>query len=268
MFTTDHATIVADVKPGDAKKAAKLNTRGVRYVECGHFGKAIRSFEAAIAADSDFGPAHNNLGLVYYESGDLYLAATEFETAARMMPDRADPYGNLGLALESGGKVEEAIAMFETAHDIEPMNPVYLGNLIRARMRRGDADDTIRMQLKQLLFIDTRPEWIEWTQDQLAFFMNPRIQAQSVSPEFNPSLTPDDRTEYQGGPELTLPGNPDVISSPYPTDGPAAPPNAGFGYRPGDDSSRNSGRFNDYSPGFESGTAAPDVDQGQWRRAR
>lgn len=234
IFSSNHATLTGEITPGDSRKAMKLNAKGVERVEASDLDSAAQLFQEAIAADPSFGPAHNNLGLVHFENRNLYAAATQFETASQIMPDKADPFGNLALALEAGGKVDEAIPMLETAHNIDPTNPVYLGNLIRARMRRGDADDTIRMQLNELLFIETRPEWIEWTQDQLAFFMNPRIQAQSVSPEFDPSLSSAPTAADMIPPPTpnTTPLDEGTSTPPYPT---FNPPSGIQIYTPGTD---------------------------------
>ncbi|MDB4614416.1 tetratricopeptide repeat protein [bacterium] len=211
MFGGNSNVVVSGQQFGDTKTATALNDEGIGLFEQGLYKEATATFQKAVDVDPAFGPAHNNLGLAHFEMGDLYSAAGSFDTASQMMPGRANPFGNLGLALEAGGKVEEAVAMYETAHSIEPTNPVYLGNLIRARMRIGDSDGSVRMQLKELLFIETRPEWREWIQDQLAFFMNPRIQAQSVSPEFNPNLTPGAMNGQPGG---ELPGTADLYSVP------------------------------------------------------
>jgi hypothetical protein len=81
------------------------------------------------------------------------------------------------------GRLEDAIAMYYTAHELEPTNPEYLGNLTRARIRRGDRDEMLRHELQQLLFIDARPDWIDWAEDQLALVLGPPRQGSGPDTE-------------------------------------------------------------------------------------
>ena len=176
----------------DVDRATHLTQEGIRQLHKGHIPKAKAAFQRAIAADETYGPAHNNLGLLMFEHRDLYSAAWSFQRAIEFMPERGEPTNNLGLTYELAGRMDEAIAMYYTAHELEPVNSEYLGNLTRARTRRGDRDDLLRHEIQQLLFIDTRPEWIAWAEDQLVLALG------NQSAESDPSLEGD---EDQGDPE-------------------------------------------------------------------
>ena len=173
----------------DAKWAAQLTQEGVHQLRRGHTQKAQAAFQRAVAADETYGPAHNNLGLLLFDERDLYSAAWSFQRAIEFMPQRGEPSNNLGLTYEAAGRLDEAIAMYYTAHELEPVNFEYLGNLTRARTRRGDRDNLLRHELQQLLFIDTRPEWIAWAEDQLVLSLG-KQQA-----EFDPRLDMDEDPE-------------------------------------------------------------------------
>jgi tetratricopeptide (TPR) repeat protein len=153
----------------DCVRACELTQEGIRQYRKGHVDRAETLFQKAISADETYGPAHNNLGSLYFEQRDLYRAAWAFERAAQFMPDHAEPLNNLGLTYETAGRLEEAIGMYSSAVEVEPTNPEYLGNLMRARVMRGDQDDSVWLGLRELLFIDKRPEWIEWAEDQLVW---------------------------------------------------------------------------------------------------
>ncbi|MEM8738840.1 MAG: tetratricopeptide repeat protein [Planctomycetota bacterium] len=122
----------------------------------------------AIVADVSFGPAHNNLGKVYFEQGKLYLAAWEFEYAIKLMPHHPEPKNNLALVLETVRRFDESITHYEAALDLEPDNPELLGNLARAKLRRGDPPQEVKQLLYDVIFKDTRPEWITWAKNELA----------------------------------------------------------------------------------------------------
>jgi tetratricopeptide (TPR) repeat protein len=179
----------------DASRASQLTQEGARHYRSGHVKKAEAVFERAIAADETYGPAHNNLGLLYFDQRDLYQAAWSFQRATEFMPERAEPLNNLGLTYEAAGRLEEAIEMYHYAYELDPTNPEYLGNLLRARVIRGDRDESMRLGLQELLFIDTRPDWIDWAEDQLVLVLDK---------EMLPADGNTDNQESEGAPE-TLP---------------------------------------------------------------
>jgi tetratricopeptide (TPR) repeat protein len=176
----------------DCVRARELNQDGIRQYRKGHVERAEVLFRKAVAADERYGPAHNNLGSLYLDQRDLYQAAWAFQRAVEFMPDRAEPFNNLGLTYEAAGRLEEAIEMYSSAVELESANPEYLGNLMRARLLRGDRDESVWFGLRELVFIDKRPEWIEWAEDQLA------LKLRGTSP---PAGTPD-ANNPGGGPEV------------------------------------------------------------------
>ena len=190
----------------DTQRAMKLTRGGIRHYHNGHVKKAEAEFEKAIAADETYGPAHNNLGLLYFDQRDLYLAAWAFERAAEFMPERAEPVNNLGMTYEAAGRLEQAIEMFYTAHEIEPTNPEYLGNLTRARMRRGDRDEALVFQLRELLFLERRPDWVAWAEDQLALTLRQEaLEADGGSANGEDAGEENAIDEDNGTPELLPP---------------------------------------------------------------
>lgn len=153
---------------GGAERAREWTQRGIEYNQRGESGQAEESFKKAIRADETHGPAHNNLGHVYFQRGEWKRSAEAFQWAMNFLPGRPEPVNNLGLVLEAAGKLGEAIAHFESAHALMPDSPEYLGNLVRARLRRGDRGADVRKALQSLRFIETRPDWKAWVDEQLA----------------------------------------------------------------------------------------------------
>jgi Flp pilus assembly protein TadD len=162
---------IAAVDGGDRQKAERLHRRGVRFSKQGKPDKAEVAFHNALVADESYGPALNNIGRLYYEKGDLYSAAWSFERAMKSLPERPEPANNLGMTFEKAGRFDEAIQMYEIAWGLEQSNPEFLGNLVRTKLRRGDGDYSIFEELQELVFIETRPEWRVFAQQQLTMLL-------------------------------------------------------------------------------------------------
>ena len=101
-------TTVAPQANADAEKAKKLNGEGLKKMKAGELDEAESLFRDALAADVNYGPAHNNLGQIYLSRHQLYLAAWEFEFAASLMYDRAGSLVELGLVYETANRLELA----------------------------------------------------------------------------------------------------------------------------------------------------------------
>jgi Flp pilus assembly protein TadD len=181
-------SIVRVQTPQHTVRAARLTEAGIAALNHGKFARGEQKFRAAIDADPRYGPARNNLGLLRYEQGDLYQAITAFQRAGELMPDNPAVRYNLALALESAGRPEEALPLYAAAHEIDPTNPNYLGNLTRLRSRMGLRDDLLRQQLRDLLVIETRPEWKRWADRQLALTLNPVLDRGPVTPDLESTI--------------------------------------------------------------------------------
>lgn len=157
----------------DTDAAERHNASAVARMQEGDYPAAEADLKAALSADVMNGPAHNNLGKVYYHQHKLYLAAWEFQYAAKLMPGVPEPRNNLGLVFESAGRLDEAVTSYDEAMSLAPDNAQFIGNLARARIRRGDGDETVRELLRRLVLRETRPDWAEWARGRLAALSAP-----------------------------------------------------------------------------------------------
>jgi Tfp pilus assembly protein PilF len=173
----------------DSEAAAKQNQYGLEALAKGKSDKAEKHFKEALIKDVDFGPAHNNLGRLYFDQGKNYLAAWEFEYAAKVMPQRGEPYNNLGLVMERVGKLEQAVDAYEMANILCPNHPEVVGNLARVHWCQDKSNMRTRDLLEQLIFIDTRSDWVSWAKEQIACgkISNEILPVSSIS---EPSITP------------------------------------------------------------------------------
>lgn len=170
---------------GASEQSRAQYFKGIRLYDHAKYPAATEAFERAISLDFENGSAHNNLGLTHFQQRKLSLAAAEFEIAAQLLPEDARPCNNLGMTLEAAGRGLEAIDFYQQAYEIEPQNPKYLGNLVRTRIRLGEKDESVIEQLKELLFIETRADWIAWINDQLAIDINPLLDRGPTPPNLN-----------------------------------------------------------------------------------
>jgi hypothetical protein len=173
-FTPRHEVLQVASQGGTAESSPLLN-QALRQYQSGHLELAASKYEQALAVDPGLGTAHNNLGLVRYYQRRLVPAAEHFDRAIQLLPGDPRPINNLGLTLEAGGRVMEAVDLYAEASELEPDNPLYLGNWLRARVRLGEHSEELIAQLEQLAFTETRPDWLSWTDEQLAVHRNPML---------------------------------------------------------------------------------------------
>jgi tetratricopeptide (TPR) repeat protein len=185
LFTDHRESIIRVESSRDRVKAQRLTLAGVQAMNAGQLEHAHAKFHAALVADETYGPAHNNLGLLHFDRGELYDAVLSFERASELIPNDPKVYYNLGLALESAGRVHEAMDLYWQAVEMDPTNPNFLGNLVRLRVRLGENSPEVVSQLQDLILVETRPEWRQWADRQLALEMNDTLDRGPDAPEFD-----------------------------------------------------------------------------------
>ena len=184
-----YTTVVADSNH-DAEKARADCERAAEFFDKGNLDKAEAALQDALIADVSYAPAHNNLGHIYFEQGRLYLAAWEFEYARRLLPESAEVTNNLGMVYEAADQIPRAIELYRMAHALDPGNPEYTGNLARALLRSGQDPTKVTELLQDLVFNDTRPEWVAWARDQLNLHAPAQVNSSAVTSPHPPVAEP------------------------------------------------------------------------------
>ncbi len=207
---SDYRTVV-EAPNRDEAGAVKLNQQAAKALEKGHVAKAEQHLQEALIADVSYGPAHNNLGKIYLSQEKHYLAAWEFEFARRTMPEVPEPLNNLGLVYEAVGRMEEALVYYESAYTLRPTSGEFIGNLARVRLRMDEQDPLVPQLLEELIFYDTRPEWVRWARDYLGrhpaqsdAVASETVDERPLSPEPNEESLPLPSAEEAGGDESGL----------------------------------------------------------------
>jgi len=84
-----------------------------------HFDEAETSLREAIRLDLNFPPAHYNLGILLTDMKRFDEAEASYREAIRIDPDFFLAHNNLGIILEQLGKTKEAEEMFARAKELE-----------------------------------------------------------------------------------------------------------------------------------------------------
>ncbi len=146
----------------DTESARRHYQAGLEHLNNHEVDKAIKDFERALAADVQFGPAHNCLGRAHYMNEDWYEAAWEFEYARKYLPKHPQPLNNLALLYERDGQYDRAIDYYRKAVAMAPRDIQYRANLARAMIRRGDRNDEVKDLLQDITEEDSRADWLIW----------------------------------------------------------------------------------------------------------
>ena len=163
------------------------NEKGLHYLSKGKVGKAETHFHKALNSDPRSAAAHNNIGNMMLSRHELYQAAWEFQRAAELAPRAIEPLVNLGLVHEEGDQLEEAADYYRCALELDPNNAIAVGNLTRVLVKLDADTAEIHSLLKHLIFVDSRPDWIEWAEELVAtrYSLSVGTRGQPQEPQTN-----------------------------------------------------------------------------------
>jgi tetratricopeptide (TPR) repeat protein len=109
------------------------------------------ALEKAIALNSSFFLAHNQLGLIRLQTGQTAQAEREFKAAIFLRPHYAEAQNNLGTLYGQQGNDAEAERMFRLAIDSNPGYTqafVNLGATLASQSRFGEAETALQSALQ------------------------------------------------------------------------------------------------------------------------
>ncbi|MDH5368181.1 MAG: tetratricopeptide repeat protein [Cyclobacteriaceae bacterium] len=115
-----------------------LNNIGIVYFESRKFGESVKYYDAALQCQPEYWDAYLNRASAFYELNELYRALDDLEYLQRKIPDSSKVYFGLGLVNTKLRKFNDAIIAFDEALEIDNLNAEILVN-------RG----TVRYYLKE-----------------------------------------------------------------------------------------------------------------------
>jgi tetratricopeptide (TPR) repeat protein len=120
LFILLLALLAASAPAPNPREAARLNNLGVAYMNQQLFEKALKSFEAAAAADPTLEVAAVNRGVALLNLQRLEAAKAQLEEAAKRNPKDAHAWFSLGLYYKNSSSPEAAIDAFRRVTEIDP----------------------------------------------------------------------------------------------------------------------------------------------------
>ncbi len=127
-----------------------LNALGLCLANLQRPAEAIEAFEAAIAIDPTFAPAHFNRGWVSEEIGELDAARSSFEAAARLNPRDPTPQARLAGLAARASDWKAARALAERSLAVQAGQPNALLALAAADLAEGELA-TARARVRPLI---------------------------------------------------------------------------------------------------------------------
>jgi len=112
---------------------------GLAHAKAGRQHQAIACFDAVIARDPNFGPAHFNKGWANEALGDLHTARDCYAHAHQLTPADAKPLASMASLAVRAGDWPQARACADLALAIDPVHPTALAVLAAAE--RADGED-------------------------------------------------------------------------------------------------------------------------------
>jgi tetratricopeptide (TPR) repeat protein len=118
----------------------------------GDLARAIAEYEAALAADPGYAPAHVNLIALYGRQQEWTKAEAHHKEAVRLGASLAEAHNNWGICLVAQGQLEPAADAFRKAVDVNPHHAAAwnsLGGIALMRGRLDEAEDHLRRAVQE-----------------------------------------------------------------------------------------------------------------------
>lgn len=157
----------APVVARDRLRAQQVNDAGLALLASGQCAEAQAAFEAALAADPYYGPAHSNLGVALLQQQRFYEAGWSLRHAAQLMPRASQPRANLGILFEAVGRYGVAEEELRKALALAPEDIEIIGHLARVHVRQGRCTNETLAWLETVATQDDDAAWRAWARQQL-----------------------------------------------------------------------------------------------------
>ena len=110
--------LLQDESLAGAQRAAVTNKRGVALVSLQRPGDARRAFEASLEIKPRYAPALVNIGNLHLESGELEAAVAQYQAAIAADEKYAPAHHNLAVAYKRLGRTADSVRELRRAHKL------------------------------------------------------------------------------------------------------------------------------------------------------
>jgi len=123
--------------------AVEMFNKGSGHLNKKEYPQAIRYFERAVALDSSYIDAYNNLGLIFYET-DVYDSATHYLLLSlQRAPNNTAALQNMALVQEKQGQLLIALSYYKKIIDVAPNDPEGYYNTARILATMGKLQESV-----------------------------------------------------------------------------------------------------------------------------
>jgi tetratricopeptide (TPR) repeat protein len=117
--------------------------KAVDFFDKKQYDQAISQYKMAIAIDSDYIDAYNNLGLIYYETNALDSASRYLEKSLQKFPSGTTALQNIALVEEKKGDLPKALGYYKRISELETENPEGFYNVGRVLTTMAKLDEAL-----------------------------------------------------------------------------------------------------------------------------
>ena len=128
-----------------SEAALSLYNKGVSYSNSKNYLQGNLNYEMAIALDSDYIDAYNNLGFNFFETNILDSAAYYLQISLRKLPFGTSALQNLGLVEEKAGDLTKALGCYKEIISVDPQSPEGYYNDARVLLTMAKLEEGLAM---------------------------------------------------------------------------------------------------------------------------
>ena len=144
-----------------SEKAMEFYNNGFDDFENKDYTAAIRNYKSAIAIDSDYVDAYNNLGLTFYEEEQLDSASFFLQKSLQKYPTGITALQNLALVEEKKINLSKALEYYQRIAKLDPANPEGFYNAGRILATMGKLDDAlVQAQHAETLYAKSNSRYV------------------------------------------------------------------------------------------------------------
>ena len=126
-----------------SEKAMALYNKALYHFDKKEYSLAIRNYEMAIAVDSDYIDAYNNLGLTFYETNVPDSASYYLQRSLQKLPSGTTAMQNIALVEEKKGDFPKSLEYYKQITVLEPENPEGFYNAGRMLTTMAKLDEAL-----------------------------------------------------------------------------------------------------------------------------
>jgi tetratricopeptide (TPR) repeat protein len=129
-------------------RAGTLYNQATKLLDAKQYTEAIKLYEQALIADSNYVEVLDNLGLAYYELEKLDSAEYFFGVSLRKNPNGPAALQNMGLIMESKNDPDKALEYYQKISKVSPNSGQGFYNQARIYAGAGMLDKALPLALQ------------------------------------------------------------------------------------------------------------------------